>query len=133
MLMKRSVAILFNVAMTFCLAFAPATSRAIDREHNRKLWAAFADVVKAPSKSTVQVYCDGYRAALGAVVRSDGYIVTKASELKGKLECQLAGESQKREARIVARDPATDLAILKIEAKDLPVVPWSSGESPGIG
>jgi hypothetical protein len=96
--MKRSVAILFNVAMTFCLAFAPAASRAIDREHNRKLWAAFADVVKAPSKSTVQVYCDGYRAALGAIVRSDGYIVTKASELKGKLQCELRDSAGKLDA-----------------------------------
>src|SRR6478609_8441570 len=97
---KRSVALLFRLAIAFCLAGAPATTRAIDREHNRKLWAAFADVVKAPSKSTVQVYCDGYRAALGAIVRSDGYIVTKASELKGKVQCELLGLTGKLDATI---------------------------------
>jgi serine protease Do len=81
----------------------------------------------------VQVYSNGYRAALGTVVRSDGYIVTKASELKGEITCQLYTDPNKREAKVIARDPATDLAILKIDAKDLPVAPWSSDEPPAVG
>src|SRR5580765_4221663 len=68
------------------------------RDHlTMPLLKAFREVITEPAKSTVQIYCDGYRACLGAVVRSDGYIVTKNSELKGKIECQLNNESQKRE------------------------------------
>src|SRR6478736_7631068 len=107
----------------------PFSALAQDRGRDLPRWLldAFREVISEPAKSTVQVYSDGYRSALGAIVRPDGHVVTKASELKGKIECQLAGESQKREARIVARDSATDLAILKIEANNLPVVPWTGG------
>jgi len=113
----------------------PLSVSAEDRGRDLPKWLldAFRDVISEAGKSTVQIYCDGYRAALGTIVRSDGHIVTKASELKGKIECQLAGETQKREARIVARDPATDLAIIKIEAPNLPMTPWNSGEPPAVG
>ena len=106
------------------LAIRGAASQDRLRDHlTRPLLTAFREVITEPAKSTVQVYCDGFRACLGAVVGSDGYIVTKNSELKGKIECQLNNETQKREAKVVARDEMTDLAILKIDAKDLPVVP----------
>jgi len=94
---------------------------------------AFQQIIRVPAKSTVQVYCDGYRSALGAVVRPDGHIVTKDSQLKGEIQVQLSYETHKREAKIVARDQATDLAILKIDAQDLAVVPWSTSEMPGVG
>jgi serine protease Do len=117
------------------LAAAPRGGAAQDRWRELPRWMvdAFREVIREPMQSTVQVFCDGYRGALGAIVRSDGYIVTKDSELKGKIECQLATESKKREARIVARDSATDLAIIKIDAKDLPTVPWSQSDPPGVG
>src|SRR6266516_3911853 len=120
----------------FVLALAVRGVRSQDRlrDHlTRPLLTAFREVITEPAKSTVQIYCDGFRACLGAVVRSDGYIVTKGSELKGKIECQLANESQKREAKIVARDEATDLASLKIDAKGLTVAPWSTDEPPAVG
>ena len=99
----------------------------------RPLLTAFGGVITEPAKSTVQVYCDGFRACPGAVVRADGYIVTKNSELKGKIECQLNNETQKREAKVVARDEMTDLAILKVDAKNMPVVPWSTEDPPAVG
>jgi serine protease Do len=118
------------------VALATCGVRSQDRLRDNftpRLLEAFREVITEPAKSTVQVYCDGFRACLGAVVRSDGYIVTKNSELKGKIQCQLNNESQKREAKVVAHDDATDLAILKIDAKGLPVVPWSTGDAPGVG
>jgi serine protease Do len=124
-----SLVVLLAVGAMPCLAAAQDRGRDLPGS----LLSAFREVISEPAKSTVQVYCDGYRGALGAVVRADGHIVTKASELKGKIECQLASESQKREAKIVARDAATDLAILKIDARDLPVVSWSTADSPPVG
>src|SRR5438045_2071726 len=74
------------------------------RELPRAFVNVFSEVMKKAAKSTVEVYCDGSRAALGAVVRSDGHIATKASEILkpngevwGKLECQLTAEKSKRE------------------------------------
>jgi serine protease Do len=118
------------VALGLLLAL-PGLSLASDRLHPKVL-AAFRDVVSEPAKSTVQVYCDGYRAALGAVVDPAGYVVTKASEMKGKVECQLH-DGKRLEAKIVGRDQAVDLAVLKIDAKDLPVVNWLDKDSTTVG
>ena len=51
--------------------------------------SAFREVVREVTNSTVRVLCDGRRAALGAIVEADGFILTKASELKGEVTCQL--------------------------------------------
>lgn len=129
--MKRSN--VFGWLMLSWLCLAPAWAGAVDVEKNRKIAAAFRDVVASPANSTVQVYCDGYGAALGTIVESSGYVVTKASELKGKVECQLNSGSDKFAATIVGSDPALDLAVLKIDAKDLPVIAWSEGDAPAVG
>src|SRR5262245_35622961 len=51
--------------------------------------AAFREVVSKPSESTARIVSDGQDVALGAIVSPDGYIVTKASELRGKLRVKL--------------------------------------------
>lgn len=118
------------VALALCFAL-PNLGLASERSHSKVL-AAFRDVVSEPSKSTVQIFSDGHRSALGAIVGSDGFVLTKATELKGKLECQLK-DGRRMEAQLVGKDPALDLAMLKIDAKSLPVVHWSEGDSPAVG
>ena len=113
------------------LSLAGMASAQADRSHNRVL-AAFRDVVSQSSKSTVQVLCDGQKAALGAIVDANGFILTKASEIKGKIECQLQ-DGRKLEAQLVGREPGMDLAMLKVDAKDLPVVTWSEVDSLPVG
>jgi serine protease Do len=110
-----------------------ATSQAQERLHPSIL-SSFRQVVAEPAKSTVQIYCDDYRASLGAVVREDGYVVTKSSELKGKIECLLHGKrlDQKLEAKIVAQDQALDLTVLKVDAKNLSPIVWSDS-APSVG
>jgi serine protease Do len=111
------------------------TSSAVSAEEirlARNVLSSFREVVAEPAKSTVQIYCDGYRSALGAVVREDGYIITKASELKGKIQCRLHGgrENEKLEATVVSTDASLDLAILKIDAKNLAPIAWSEEALP---
>ena len=133
---RKSARAAFNVLVFFLVGAAAGFAQGQDQERRRlpgSMLNAFRDVIREPAKCTVQVYCDGYRAALGAIVRPDGYIVTKASELKGKIECQFYFESTKHEAQLFAQDSTTDLAVLRVEAKDLPVVQWASGELPGVG
>jgi serine protease Do len=84
------------------------------------------------------VLCNGSPAAWGTVVRSDGYIVSKASEVTGR-----AGEPPvKLTCRIGTRDlPVTavkfntgqDLALLKVEANGLVPVLWADGDPPVPG
>src|SRR5437867_1051016 len=125
--MKRLVGKLLVLATVLALALSPALSSAIDHERNKALLAAFGEVVKEPGRSTVQIYCDGYRTVFGAIVREDGYIVTKASELKGKVQCELRDRVGKLDATIIGSDVPTDLALLKVSATGLPAVSWHEG------
>ncbi len=67
----------------------------------------------------------------GVVVSPDGYIITnnhvveKADEIKVTLYNQ-----QNYKGRIIGTDPKTDLAIIKIPAKNLPAIKW--GDSDGL-
>lgn len=93
---------------------------------------AFRDAVRAPAQSTVRILCDDRRAALGTVVAADGLILTKASELMGKIVCHLF-DGRRLEAKIVGVNDDSDLALLKIGADDLPAIGWSEADPPPVG
>jgi len=93
---------------------------------------AFREVVVAPAQSTVRVLCDGRRAALGTIVASDGLVLTKASELTGRLVCHLF-DGRQLEAQLVGVNDECDLALLKIAADALPAIRWSDAEPPPVG
>src|SRR5436305_4266016 len=69
------------------------------RENSQFLYA-FRDATAEASKSTVRVLCDGKDAALGTVVGEDGWILTKNSELTGKVTVKLH-DGKEAEAKVV--------------------------------
>ncbi|MEX2141740.1 MAG: PDZ domain-containing protein [Pirellulales bacterium] len=94
--------------------------------------APFRQVVADAGRGTVQVLCDDKPVALGTVVSAEGYILTKASELTGKIVCKLPGDKM-YEARLVGTHDDTDLALLKIDAQNLVPVRWARDGSPAVG
>jgi serine protease Do len=70
----------------------------------------------------------------GVIVSADGYIVTnahvvdKADEIKVLL-------SDKREftGKVVGSDPKSDIAVVKISGKDLPIINWGDSEKLEVG
>ena len=94
--------------------------------------APFREVVADASRGTVKVYCDDKPVALGTVASSDGFILTKASELTGKIVCRLPNEKS-YDARLVGVHDDTDLALLKIDATNLVPVRWARAEPPTVG
>ena len=70
----------------------------------------------------------------GVIVSADGYIVTnahvvdKADEIKVHL-------SDKREfiGKVVGSDPKSDIAVIKISGKDLPILSWGDSEKLEVG
>lgn len=102
-----------------------------ERSH-RSVKAAFRPAVKQANRSTVRVLSEGTQVSLGAIVRSNGFVVTKASDLKGRIECQFA-DGRRRAAKLVGLEASNDIALLKVEAQDLPVARWSSAPSPIVG
>ncbi|QDT43546.1 putative periplasmic serine endoprotease DegP-like precursor [Gimesia alba] len=93
---------------------------------------AFRSVVSTPRSWTVRIRSNGKEACLGAIVGSDGWILTKASQLDGAVTCELS-TSERYEAEIVGVDGKLDLALLKIKAKNLSTVKWQSATDPKVG
>ena len=70
----------------------------------------------------------------GVIVRADGVIVTNNHVIEGGQEITVS-LSDRREfpAKVLLADPRADLAVLKIEAKDLPVLPIDRGDDLQVG
>lgn len=70
----------------------------------------------------------------GVIISDDGYIVTNnhvvdgASKLKVKLN-----DGRTFDAKLIGKDSATDLALLKVEASNLPTVPFGSSDALRLG
>ena len=69
-----------------------------------------------------------YESSLGSgvVISSDGYVLTNSHVVGQRAAEVTVGLGDKRElrARVVGVDPSTDLALLKVDALNLPVIPW---------
>lgn len=102
-----------------------------ERRHTSVV-SAFREAVADPAKSTVEVICDYDTTGLGAIVAANGYILTKASDLKGKIVCRLHDKSR-YDARIIGVSKEHDLALLKIEADGLTPVVWSDQSETPVG
>ncbi len=88
---------------------------------------AFRDALSQASRFTVRINGDRGQLALGTVVDSNGYILTKASQLSGKVTCRLPG-GREVPAETVRVIKSHDLALLKVDHR-LPAVQFSSAPS----
>jgi serine protease Do len=117
---------------------APATSApvqslpAADSRNSPQIVKALRRVVAAPSKSTVRVRCNGKDAALGTIVAADGWVVTKSSELDGKITCLFANGKEFTAAIKGTHEPY-DLALLKIDANELTPVVLGNSKAATVG
>lgn len=70
----------------------------------------------------------------GVILSADGYIVTNNHVIDGaeRLEVTL-NDNQSFNATVIGADPSTDLALIKIDAKDLPVIPIGDSDNLKIG
>jgi serine protease Do len=97
-----------------------------------ELLIAFEPVVAEARRATVQILVDQKQVALGSVVDSDGYVLTKASELNGPATCRLP-DGRTFAARLIGVRQDLDLAMLKIDARGLPSLRWATRGEPTVG
>ena len=70
----------------------------------------------------------------GVIIRPDGYIVTNNHVIAGADVIEVTLENNKvYPATLVGTDPATDIALIKIEAEGLPVVPMGNSDDLRLG
>tara|TARA_B100001093_G_scaffold202160_1_gene194176 strand:+ start:473 stop:1885 length:1413 start_codon:yes stop_codon:yes gene_type:complete len=70
----------------------------------------------------------------GAIVRSDGYILTNHHVVgeADKITVQLY-DGQELKARLIGTDPATDISVIKIEGKDMPILQMGDSDNILVG
>ena len=70
-------------------SLTPVSAQALADRASSKFLAPFRTVVEKANESTIRIRCDDKDAALGTIVFPDGYILTKASELKGAITARM--------------------------------------------
>jgi len=76
----------------------------------------------------------GRFSASGVIISSDGYILTNYHVIDQAYDIRvLLNDKQTLPAQVVGQDPKTDLAVLKINAKDLPALPWGDSRQIKVG
>jgi serine protease Do len=71
----------------------------------------------------------------GVIISTDGYIVTNnhvVGENMSEIRVTLPNKRQVT-GRLIGTDPATDIALLRLQVKDLPAIPWGDSSHLQIG
>jgi len=70
----------------------------------------------------------------GVVVSKDGYILTNNHVVDGADEVKVAlQDGREFTAKVIGRDPKTDVAVIKVEGKDMPAVPMADSDKVEVG
>lgn len=73
-------------------------------------------------------------AGSGVIISSDGYIVTNNHVVEGADELTITlDDNREFSARIIGTDPATDLALIKVNATNLPAITIASSDDIKVG
>lgn len=94
--------------------------------------SAFREVVSPASRSTALIFAGGEPKALGTIISADGYILTKASELRSDVRARFK-DGREFPATLVGIHDEHDLAMLKVDAADLTPVAWNKDVLPTLG
>ena len=66
----------------------------------------------------------------GVIISPDGYIVTNNHVIDGAVDIRVTMSNREvLPAKLVGADPLTDLAVIKVNANNLPSVPWGNSAS----
>ncbi|QDT52088.1 serine endoprotease [Caulifigura coniformis] len=154
--MRRSsacTALLFGLTAAFAgqAAFAQVLYLPTERQTTgRRVRSAFKETASPAGSWTVEVRRGKTQVALGVVVSPKGLVLTKLSQVRpgggrpaqlastkdssapAALKCLLPG-GKLADATIVATDPETDLALLKVDVDGLKSTEWGKDFDPRLG
>ena len=70
----------------------------------------------------------------GVIIRPDGYIVTNNHVVANATKVQVTLNNNKvYDAKVIGTDPATDVALIKIDAQGLPTLPFGDSDQLRLG
>lgn len=86
-----------------------------------------------PDLSDIQRRVEQSRGS-GVIIDGDGHVVTNFHVIKGMADIQVqVADGRTAKAKLVGTDPDTDLALLKIELKNLPVITQGRSDQLRVG
>jgi serine protease Do len=75
-----------------------------------------------------------YGQGSGVIVSSDGYIMTNNHVIADAVDVEvILADRRQYKGKVVATDPKTDVAVVKIQAVNLPTVPWGDSSHLAVG
>ena len=70
----------------------------------------------------------------GVIISSDGYIVTNNHVIEGSDEIEVVlNDKRSFTGRVIGADRSTDIALIKVDAKNLPIIPYGNSEDLRLG
>ncbi|MEN9639539.1 MAG: hypothetical protein RLZZ262_1407, partial [Bacteroidota bacterium] len=70
----------------------------------------------------------------GVIISPDGYIITNNHVVEGANKLTITLNNNKNyTAKVIGRDPNTDIAVIKIDATNLPAISWGNSEEVKVG
>lgn len=121
-LLCRSTLALLPLLLSMQLVTAQGGLPAEQRINGKRIWAAFEQQREVLQMSSAVIYTDEksrIKSLYGVVVREDGYILTKASEIEGFSDLSLRiGSQLYTEVEQMAVDDDWDVALLKIKSSE---------------
>lgn len=126
--MNRAALVLLLILAAPLVAQLPSAQR-VDGD---TVTSSFSKAEKAAAQCTVRIESGGQFLCLGTVINSDGLILTKRSELREPIQI-VAPNKTTNEARIIAFDAKTDLALLKSNYKPAAAVRLASTSKLALG
>lgn len=70
----------------------------------------------------------------GVVISTDGYIITNNHVIDGADELEVTfNDNRKYTAKLIGTDPSTDIALIKVDEKDLSIIPFGDSDILKVG
>lgn len=89
---------------------------------------------KMPNRPGMPPAPEGQGAGSGVIISSDGYVLTNDHVVDGaKVITVTLPDKREFTGKVVGLDPQTDLAVVKVDATDLPFVPWGNSSNLRVG
>ena len=109
------------------------SSARTERPDNSQVPAPFRDFFQIPGQPRHPQVEEG--SGTGFIVSTDGYILTNNHVVAGadRVNVKLFDKREFKNVRVVGTDPQTDVAVLKIDATNLPTVTLGNSDSTNIG
>jgi S1-C subfamily serine protease len=91
--------------------------------------------IKTTISSTDFIQTEQHGIGSGFIVRADGYIVTNnhVVESARQLQVILRDGAKKYDARVIGTSPEDDVAVIKVDAQNLPALSWGDSNALKVG